>query len=161
MQLGSMHLLMELPGNGQHIVHKCGSDWNVSHLANMWRISSRLSGGGCVFWWWWFGGGVIPGMLRVKVHRSDYRKETTGKKTLRGNRHQTDVWFLASGNSVKCISSISFLFCYMTVVLLSFLFLLLFKLLWFLLVQLFFCINYITLLLYYFIYYLLYSLKYI
>lgn len=26
------------------------------------------------------GGVVIPGMLRVKVHRSDYRKETTGEK---------------------------------------------------------------------------------
>jgi len=26
------------------------------------------------------GGVVIPGMLRVKVHRSDYRKETTGRK---------------------------------------------------------------------------------
>lgn len=54
-----------------------------------------------------FGGGrggvVIPGMLRVKVHRSDYRKETTGrrKKTLRGNRHQTAAWFSDCGNSVK------------------------------------------------------------
>lgn len=29
------------------------------------------------------GGVVIPGMLRVKVHRSDYRKEMTGKNTER------------------------------------------------------------------------------
>ncbi len=43
----------------------------------MWRISSRPCGGGCVFDGAGWGGGGIPGMLRVKVHRSDYRKETT------------------------------------------------------------------------------------
>jgi len=31
------------------------------------------------------GGVVIPGMLRVKVHRSDYRKETTGRKKKKKN----------------------------------------------------------------------------
>lgn len=37
------------------------------------------------------GGVVIPGMLRVKVHRSDYRKETTGRRKKNTERKQASI----------------------------------------------------------------------
>lgn len=42
-------------------------------MASRWRMCVLVVEGGG-------GGGVIPGMLRVKVYRSDYRKETTGRE---------------------------------------------------------------------------------
>lgn len=85
--LTALLTIMELLGFGSdinNVADKCGSDWNASHSVNLWGISSWA---GAVKDVCFGGGGVggegrmaIPGMLRVKVHRSDYRKETARKK---------------------------------------------------------------------------------